>query len=86
MTPAARCYGSVADLGPSQLADSPPSAGHTIEPLLSVADVARIVKVSRRWLERERAAGRVPRPDFMAGRCPRWRPATIRRWIGPGGQ
>jgi predicted DNA-binding transcriptional regulator AlpA len=56
----------------------------SLEPLLSLDDVAKLLSVSRRWLERERAAGRVPKPDFMVGRCPRWRAATIRRWIGEG--
>jgi predicted DNA-binding transcriptional regulator AlpA len=57
-----------------------------LEPLVGLDDVAALLKVSRRWLERERAAGRVPKPDFMAGRCPRWRASTIRRWIGEGRQ
>lgn len=52
---------------------------------MSLDDVATTLKVSRRWLERERSAGRVPKPDFQAGRCPRWFPETIRRWIGEGG-
>jgi hypothetical protein len=68
-----------------RLADTSPSADHIIEPLLSLNDLAAILNCSRRWLERERSAGRVPRPNFMTGRCPRWKPATIRRWIEGGG-
>jgi hypothetical protein len=56
-----------------------------IEPMLSLDDLAAILKVGRRWLERERSAGRIPKPDFMAGRCPRWKPETIRQWIERGG-
>src|SRR5262245_5755651 len=68
------------------LADPEPSGGHVIEPMLSLDNVARILKCSRRWLEGQRSAGKVPRPDFMAGRCPRWKPSTIRRWIEEGRQ
>jgi hypothetical protein len=74
------------DSGPLKLADTPLSAGHVIEPMISLDDLAVILKCSRRWLERERSAGRVPKPDFQAGRCPRWKPETIRRWIGEGGR
>ncbi len=56
------------------------------EPMLGLDDLAAILGVSRRWLERERSAGRVPRPDFQAGRCPRWNPSTIRAWIERGGR
>jgi predicted DNA-binding transcriptional regulator AlpA len=52
-----------------------------IEPLLSVTDLARILAVSRRSLERLRAAGKLPRPDLHLGRSPRWRAETIRRWL-----
>jgi hypothetical protein len=63
-----------------------PGAGHIIEPMLGLDDLATILKCSRRWLERARSAGRVPKPDFMAGRCPRWKPSTIRAWIEAGGR
>lgn len=86
----------LADPGPRPEPDAPRRAGSHdqagtartlaawMEPMLSLDDVAELLSVSRRWLERERAAGRVPKPDFMAGKCPRWKPATIRRWIGEG--
>ncbi|QEH34274.1 hypothetical protein OJF2_28090 [Aquisphaera giovannonii] len=64
----------------------PPEAPHGIEPMLSIADLARVLAVSRRLIERERAAGRLPRPDLQMGRCPRWRAETIRRWIETGGR
>jgi hypothetical protein len=85
MTPAPRLKPVSANPGPLRRADITPSAG-PIEPMLSLDDLAIILKCSRRWLERERSAGRVPKPDFMAGRCPRWRAETIRRWIGEGGR
>ncbi|MGO9600991.1 MAG: hypothetical protein ACLP7Q_23665 [Isosphaeraceae bacterium] len=86
MTPPPRRQPASGDPVPLKLADMPPGAGHVIEPMLSLDDLAALLKCSRRWLERERTAGRVPRPDFMAGRCPRWKPETIRRWIGEGGR
>src|SRR4051812_9044795 len=52
-----------------------------IEPLLAIADLAVILSCSRRLVERMRSSGRVPEPDFHVGRCPRWKPETIRRWI-----
>jgi len=54
--------------------------------MLSIDDLAAILKCSRRLVERMRSAGKVPRPDFHAGRCPRWRAETIRRWIEAGGR
>jgi len=84
MSQTSRRQPDLTDPGPVRLADPPPGAGHIIEPMLSIDDMAGILKCSRRWLERERSAGRVPRPDFRAGKCPRWYAETIRRWIGEG--
>jgi predicted DNA-binding transcriptional regulator AlpA len=68
------------------LVDSPPpNAGHIIEPLLSIDDLAAILSCSRRLIERMRSAGRLPKPDIKIGKMPRWRPETIRRWIEGGG-
>jgi hypothetical protein len=85
MTPVSRRNHAVNVPGPLRMADQPPGAGHILESMLSLDDLASLLKCSRRWLERERSAGRVPPPDFMAGRCPRWWPETIRRWIAQGG-
>ena len=49
-------------------------------------DVAEALGISRRALERERSAGRFPRPDLTIGRMPLWRPETIRTWIEGGGR
>ncbi|QDV32368.1 hypothetical protein ElP_01960 [Tautonia plasticadhaerens] len=51
-----------------------------------LADIAEALGVSRRALERERSAGRLPKPDLTIGRMPLWRPETIRGWIERGGR
>jgi len=50
-----------------------------------LADVAQALGISRRTLERERSAGRFPRPDIHIGKAPLWQPETIRRWVEGGG-
>jgi hypothetical protein len=60
-------------------------AGHSIEPLLSIDDLAVILHCSRRLVERMRSAGKLPPPDLLVGRMPRWKPETIRQWIEQGG-
>lgn len=49
-------------------------------------DLPIVFGVSRRTLERERSAGRFPRPDLRMGKMPLWRPETIREWIERGGR
>ena len=49
-------------------------------------EVAESLGVSRRSIERERSAGRFPRPDLTIGRMPLWKPETIREWIERGGR
>lgn len=44
-------------------------------------ELAAAFGVSKRTLERERAAGRFPPPDCRIGRVPLWTPGTIRRWV-----
>jgi hypothetical protein len=64
-----------------------PSPSHIpIEPLVCIADLARILNCSRRLVERMRSAGRVPKPDIKIGKMPRWKPETIQRWIAEGGK
>ena len=53
---------------------------------LRLDEVARALGVSRRAIERERSAGRFPKPDLTIGRMPLWRPETIRAWIEGGGR
>jgi hypothetical protein len=86
MTLSPRRQSASGDPAPLKLADPPPGAGHIIEPMLSIDDLAAILSCSRRLIERMRTAGRVPQPDLHVGRMPRWRPETIRRWIAEGGR
>jgi predicted DNA-binding transcriptional regulator AlpA len=46
---------------------------------------AHLCGISPRLLERLLAAGKFPRPDAYAGRCPLWTRETLSRWIGEGG-
>jgi hypothetical protein len=42
---------------------------------------------SRRETDRMRSSGAIVAPDFYAGRSPRWRAETVRRWMeSQGGQ
>ena len=67
----------------AQLATSKPSLDRMTYRL---DDVAAALGISRRAIERERSAGRFPRPDLKIGRMPLWRPETIREWIEKGGR
>jgi hypothetical protein len=48
-------------------------------------DAARLVGISPRLLERLLSAGKFPRPDAYAGRCPLWTRATLSTWVAEGG-
>jgi hypothetical protein len=63
-----------------------PTLHDGFERLLSINDLAALLNCSRRLIESMRAAGKVPKPDFKAGKMPRWRAETIRRWIEDGGK
>jgi predicted DNA-binding transcriptional regulator AlpA len=52
---------------------------------LRLDEVATAIGISRRALERERSAGRFPKPDLRIGRMPLWRLETILAWIERGG-
>ena len=69
-----------------------PSNGHPPEAvpihdrlLWDLADISALTGLSRRLLERQRAAGKLPPPDMKAGRRVLWRPATIESWISRQG-
>ena len=49
-------------------------------------DIAKALGISRRALERERSAGRLPPPDLTIGRMPLWQVDKIRRWVEGGGR
>ena len=48
-------------------------------------DLPDALGVSRRTIERQRSAGRFPRPDLHIGKMPLWRVETIRAWVEGGG-
>jgi hypothetical protein len=53
-----------------------------VEPLLSRADLADVLRTSLRSLDRLASAGKLPRPDmYLTARQPRWRAETVRNWI-----
>ncbi len=79
---------STPDLARECNAGDPPREGHPSTVAAVVArlawrkkEVARALGISERAFERERSAGRFPRPDLTIGRMPLWRPETIRAWI-----
>jgi hypothetical protein len=56
-----------------------------LEPSKDIKDWAWLLSTSRRTIERMRAAGKLPKPDFYAGSMPRWRAQTVRAWMEKGG-
>jgi hypothetical protein len=51
-----------------------------------LGEIAAAIGISRRALERERAAGRFPKPDLRIGKTPLWARETLVRWISSGGR
>ncbi len=70
----------------SQQPDSPAQPLPSERLLIRMNEVATSLGISRRTLERERSAGRFPRPDKTIGRMPMWIPETIREWAEGGGK
>jgi hypothetical protein len=66
----------------------------THRPLAEAADIKRllwrldqiahVLSISRRVLERERSTGQFPAPDLIFGRMHLRRPERIQAWIGGG--
>jgi len=50
-----------------------------------LSTVAEQLGISRRALERERSAGRFPKPDAVIGRMPLWKPETVKQWLDQRG-
>ncbi len=67
------------------ITNMPKSQISMIEPLLSIQDIASILQISRRGVERMRCSGRFPRQDLTLGRLPRWKPTSVNNWIDSGG-
>jgi predicted DNA-binding transcriptional regulator AlpA len=63
-----------------------PALSASIEPLATIESWAAALVVSVPTIERLRRAGKIPSPDVMIGRLPRWKPSTIRAWIESGGR
>lgn len=54
----------------------------TRDRLLTVADLADRLQVATRTIRRMRAAGRLPKPIYVAGsQSPRWTEDQINRWL-----
>ena len=49
-----------------------------------IDELAEALRISRRAIERERAAGRFPRPDLVIGKMPLWRVETVRSYLERG--
>jgi hypothetical protein len=64
---------------------APTSPAANIAPLLTPRDLSAVLRITVRAIEQMRSAGRIPPPDIMLGRLPRWRPEMIRIWIEQGG-
>lgn len=70
------------DMRPRTVQKPTLTAADLSDPMLSLNDLARLLNMSRRTIERERAAGHIPRPDLVLGkRTPRWFRSTVVRWI-----
>jgi excisionase family DNA binding protein len=52
--------------------------------LATIDDWALALQVSRPTVERLIRSGQIPPADIRIGRLPRWRPATLRRYIEGG--
>lgn len=48
---------------------------------LRMNDLVRVTGLSRRFIERERSAGRFPAPDRVAGKVPLWKVSTVESWL-----
>ncbi|WP_422930882.1 helix-turn-helix transcriptional regulator [Singulisphaera sp. PoT] len=58
-----------------------PPAPVVLDTMIGMDELAKTLNISRRLLERLRAAKSIPEPDLVLGRMPRWKPETIKAWI-----
>jgi predicted DNA-binding transcriptional regulator AlpA len=54
---------------------------HQLDHLHKINEVARILSMGKRTLERMIAAGEFPQADFRCRRIARWRSSTVQAWI-----
>ena len=52
-----------------------------IEPMLSLEDIARMVRCDKRTIQTWRAQGFLCQPDLVHGKTVRWAPSTVRAWM-----
>jgi predicted DNA-binding transcriptional regulator AlpA len=52
--------------------------------LIGLDDVACLMSISRRNLERLRSSGRFPQPDRKVGKRVLWQPTTVIEWVSSG--
>jgi len=57
-----------------------------VEALIARDDLAAILRVDTRTIDRMRSRGDLPKPDLHVSRSPRWTAARIRAWIEGGGR
>jgi predicted DNA-binding transcriptional regulator AlpA len=48
-------------------------------------EVAASLGISKRTIQRLLSAGKFPRPNAYAGKCPLWTRATLEKWLAGGG-
>ena len=76
------------DAGSSDIvtdATQPIKSGPELRLTYRLDEVAASFGVSRRTIERERAARRFPQPDLRIGKTPLWTRDTLTRWVAEGG-
>src|SRR4051812_45533719 len=52
-----------------------------LSPYFRKSDLARVLNVGARTLDRLQAAGLLPPADLYVGRSPRWSPSTVKEWL-----
>jgi hypothetical protein len=57
-----------------------------VEPTMGIDGWAEVLSCSRRLVERMRSSGRIPHPDLMVGKMPRWLASTVRAYLEGGGR
>jgi predicted DNA-binding transcriptional regulator AlpA len=57
------------------------SADHGIEPLITSAELAKILNIGHSTLESWRANGRAPRHIALGGRRLAYQPSAVREWL-----
>lgn len=70
---------------PKAESSSPSQESLPAKLVYSMNEVARALSVCRRTIERERSAGRFPKPDLHIGKRPLWSKESILRFIANGG-